>query len=155
MEGLKVNRRLRFGSDDDVLLLKEFISHNPLEDPVRWETIQQNISNSTGKDFKIRTLKDHVQLLLETFRKKDRSNRNRSGIEEVYTEQDHLLQQVTDMCSSYSADRTHKKQKITKEQQIAAVGKINRDAACAVLYVEENEKPTWEHDYLCEYKIFN
>lgn len=63
--------RLRFTFDDEIALLREFVANNPSEDPQKWETIQQHVEETTGKSFLIRTLKKHLQLLLEIFAKKD------------------------------------------------------------------------------------
>ncbi|XP_044764525.1 uncharacterized protein LOC123321086 [Coccinella septempunctata] len=64
-------KRLRFSSDDDLALLKEFLNNNPLKDAKQWETIQKNVFEITGKNFKVRTVKDHVFLLLEMWKQKD------------------------------------------------------------------------------------
>ena len=64
------NKRLRFTYSDDIAFLKEIISNNPLEDPEKWNIIQRNLERITGKPFLVRTLKDHLQLLLELFKKK-------------------------------------------------------------------------------------
>lgn len=63
--------RLRFTYEDEIALLREFVGNNPSEDAQKWETIQQHVEESTGKSFLIRTLKKHLQLLLEIFSKKD------------------------------------------------------------------------------------
>lgn len=70
-------KRLRFSSDDDLALLREFISHNPLDDAEKWVNIQTNIYQITGKKFSIRTLKDHLFLILEIWLKKDTDNQKK------------------------------------------------------------------------------
>lgn len=65
------NRRLRFTYDDDVLLLREVVAQNPIANPERWELVQINVERTAGKQFQIRTLKQHLQLLLELFLKKE------------------------------------------------------------------------------------
>lgn len=69
--------RLRFTHDDDILLLREFLTQNPIQNPQGWERIQQNIEILTRKKFLIRTLKQHLQLLLELFLKKEKENKIR------------------------------------------------------------------------------
>lgn len=69
-------KRLRFTSEDDLCLLREVVGHNPLEHPENWTIVQKNIKTSTGKDFAIRTLKDHMMLLISLWKKK-------SGVEKA------------------------------------------------------------------------
>lgn len=64
-------KRLRFNSDDDLALLRQFVTENPLEDAEKWGNIQKNVAEITGKLFSIRTLKDHLHLILELWLQKD------------------------------------------------------------------------------------
>lgn len=70
----KKTSRLRFTYEDDVILLREFVSVNPIKDLQGWEVIQAHIRISTGKNFLIRTLKQHLMLLLELFLKNVKSD---------------------------------------------------------------------------------
>lgn len=63
-------QRLRFSYEDDLMLLREFINVNPISNPEGWEHIQRNISLVSKKDFQIRTIKNHLALLIELFLKK-------------------------------------------------------------------------------------
>lgn len=67
----KESKRLRFTSDDDLALLREFIWQKPLEEPEKWGIVQKNVFDISGKKFSIRTLKDHLFLILETWLLKD------------------------------------------------------------------------------------
>lgn len=73
----KTSTRLRFTYDDDITLLREFLSQNPIRNPQAWEIIQRNIEIISRKKFLIRTLKNHLQLLLEFFLKKDEENKKK------------------------------------------------------------------------------
>jgi hypothetical protein len=73
---LKVSKkkRLRFNADDDLCLLRAVVRENPLQDPDKWETIKKNILLAVTKEFPIRTLKQHLQILLDTYKEKDTSH---------------------------------------------------------------------------------
>nr|CAH7719066.1 unnamed protein product [Callosobruchus chinensis]CAI5850227.1 unnamed protein product [Callosobruchus analis]CAH7726433.1 unnamed protein product [Callosobruchus chinensis]CAH7740987.1 unnamed protein product [Callosobruchus chinensis]CAH7751189.1 unnamed protein product [Callosobruchus chinensis] len=58
-------KRQRFSDLEDLLLLREVLSLNPFEDPDLWLTVQQHISSTTGKLFSVRTLKEHLDLLVK------------------------------------------------------------------------------------------
>lgn len=45
--------RIRFSYEDDILLLTEFISQNPLEKSGAWEIIQQHLLSLTKKIYLI------------------------------------------------------------------------------------------------------
>lgn len=70
MEQKQVCRRLRFIYEDEVALLREFISVNPITNPLGWEVIQEHLYVLTGKKFLIKTLKSHMVKLLDDFLKK-------------------------------------------------------------------------------------
>lgn len=63
------SKRLRFSSDDDLCLLREVVGQNPLATPENWTMVQNNIRSSSGKEFSVRTLKDHLLLLLTMWKK--------------------------------------------------------------------------------------
>ncbi|VEN41879.1 unnamed protein product, partial [Callosobruchus maculatus] len=123
----KAVKRLRFTADDELALLREFVNVNPLDDAEKWKDIHSNILLTTGKSFLIRTLKDHLFLILDVWLKKDKSNRIISGVEEIYSERDHLLQEVSDMCNKAKVVPLTKTKRITKEKQISNLGKTVRD----------------------------
>lgn len=68
-------KRLRFNPDDDLALLREVVNLNPLGNNENWTAVQENLEKITGKRFIIRTIKDHLQLLLELFNKKEDENK--------------------------------------------------------------------------------
>ncbi|CAG9763982.1 unnamed protein product [Ceutorhynchus assimilis] len=62
--------------------------------PNRWNDIQKNIQELTGKKFGVRSLKERIQLLVDKFRQKVEHDKYKSGIEEGVTEMDDLLHQI-------------------------------------------------------------
>lgn len=62
--------RLRFTYEDDFTLLTEFLNVNPIINSEGWDRLQTNMQITTGKHFLIKTLKQHLQLLIEAFLKK-------------------------------------------------------------------------------------
>ncbi|CAH1106797.1 unnamed protein product [Psylliodes chrysocephalus] len=93
-----IEKRIRFNSYYDLCLLRGVLLENPFAETEKWKLVQENIKSSCCKEFSIRSLKDHLQLLLEAFLKKDKSNQIRSGMEEIYSEKDHLLQENSNIC---------------------------------------------------------
>jgi len=67
-------KRLRFSYSDDLMLLKEFLYKNPTKDREILEKIQNHLQQQIGKYFLIKTLKNHLFLLLDAFIKKDNSD---------------------------------------------------------------------------------
>ncbi|XP_069693831.1 uncharacterized protein [Periplaneta americana] len=94
--------RLRFTISDDICLLREVLAVNPYEDSSRWSDIHNKIREGTGKDFCLRTVKDHVQHLVQLWKKEDKANLRKSGTEEQYGEKEQLLQQITDMARDFT-----------------------------------------------------
>lgn len=70
-------KRNRFSSEDDIVLLKEVIANNPMSNPQTWIQVAKQVNTLSGKSFSLRSIKDHLQLLLKLFLKKDRENRNK------------------------------------------------------------------------------
>ncbi|XP_044746591.1 uncharacterized protein LOC123308108 [Coccinella septempunctata] len=146
-------KRLRFSSDDDLALLREFLNNNPLKDAEKWETIQKNVFEITGKNFKVRTLKDHVFLLLKMWKQKDTKSQKSSGVEEVYSERDQLLQEIADICRESEALLAKRKRPLPKEKQIAELGKKARDSCLSSLQTGDDlihggERSQPDHDYI-------
>ncbi|KAF5299123.1 hypothetical protein FQR65_LT09481 [Abscondita terminalis] len=63
-------KRLRFREEDDLALLREVLSLNPFENPNSWCEIQELIFLTTGKKFVIKTLRDHLLLLIKLWLEK-------------------------------------------------------------------------------------
>ncbi|CAH1103034.1 unnamed protein product [Psylliodes chrysocephalus] len=135
------NVRLRFTSNDEIVLLREVLAQNPFEDPKKWTTIKDNIVNVTNKSFSLRTLKNHFDVLLLNWLRKDKANRNKSGIEETYTEADVLLQEL------YDLSQVCNRQKISTSS--IEDGKAIRELAVTaqIENKENNEVIERDHDY--------
>lgn len=63
-------KRLYYNPEDDLVLLREVAGHNPYEDGGRWDTIEKNVQETTGKAFKKRSLQDRVTNLAEKYQKR-------------------------------------------------------------------------------------
>lgn len=133
------SKRLRFSYDDDIFLLREIIAHNPLRNPAAWDEIQRDMETSLGKKFLIKTLKQHLQLLLELWAKKDKITKIRSGCEDPYSEKDHLLQEVSSICLESGGLPIKQKKMISKEKQIAELGRQARESL-ALNFVNDNDE---------------
>uniref|UniRef100_A0A6P7GRH1 Uncharacterized protein LOC114339912 n=1 Tax=Diabrotica virgifera virgifera TaxID=50390 RepID=A0A6P7GRH1_DIAVI len=94
---LKKAKRLRFTSEDDLLLIRQVRGVNPYFNHERWGDIQESVCEQTGKRFSIRCIKEHVENLINSWIKKERIDKAKSGIEEIQTEMDFLLQEVADL----------------------------------------------------------
>lgn len=73
----KGKKRLRFTFEDDVILLREVVSLNPFANPDAWEEIQKNVFLLTRKQFLVKTIRQHMKLLLELWILKEKSNEKR------------------------------------------------------------------------------
>ncbi|KAF5302625.1 hypothetical protein FQR65_LT19100 [Abscondita terminalis] len=105
--------RLRFTYNDDLVLLREFVRENPFLVPGDdgWDVLRRNVEILTGKGFTLRTLKQHLILLIELWLKKDKIDNVRSGIEGTCSEKDTLLQE---------------KENFKRESQLLELGKEAR-----------------------------
>lgn len=75
-EGGKKNR-VRFTYEDDVILLREIVSKNPLLNSEMWEEVKTNVCQMTKKTFSIKTLRQHMNILLEQWTEKENKNQKR------------------------------------------------------------------------------
>lgn len=90
--------RKRFHLQDDFVLLREVIKHNPFEDPDRWMNVVHTLRKETLKAFTVRGARERMELLLSQWSDTDSKERlKRSATQEQYVEKDKLLQQVFDM----------------------------------------------------------
>ncbi|XP_072398053.1 uncharacterized protein [Diabrotica undecimpunctata] len=147
------SKRIRFTSDDDLCLLKQVLGQNPLTYPENWRIVQENMRSTTGKFFIIRTLKDHLFLLLDIWKKKTEADQKRSGVEEMYSERDKCLQEIADMCADLTlAPPPKKRRAISKEKQIIELGRKMRDNHSSVYIESETRDSTQlvevDHSYV-------
>ncbi|XP_068897053.1 UPF0430 protein CG31712-like isoform X4 [Tenebrio molitor] len=101
--------RLRFTTEDDLILLRDVVGHNPFKGPSKWKQIQANLLCVSGKNFSIRSVREHVEHLLKLFVKKDRANLRKSGTEEQYSEKQRLLEEVKRLSTEFKERRFGKK----------------------------------------------
>lgn len=66
-----VMSRLRFSSQDDLILLREVIAFNPFMSPDNWKAVHENTCTQTKKNYTIRAVKEHLEHLLKTFMRGD------------------------------------------------------------------------------------
>lgn len=70
-------KRVRFTTEDNVILLREVLSTNPFEDAMRWVVIQDAMHEGTMKIISLRALRQHLELLLRKFIEQDDQNKNK------------------------------------------------------------------------------
>ncbi|CAG9762657.1 unnamed protein product [Ceutorhynchus assimilis] len=104
-------KRLRFTDHDDLSLLREVLGQNPIDNPAAWNIIQENMLSLTKKHFLVRTLKEHLELLVKLWLKEFKNLKNLSGIEVIQTEKEVLCQNVHElMCGK--ENQKHQKRNI-------------------------------------------
>lgn len=69
--------RKDLGSQQIKALLRELIKNNSLQDSKKWESVKTNLFIITVKNFYVRTLKDHLFLMLNVWGRKDASNQKK------------------------------------------------------------------------------
>ncbi|CAG9840698.1 unnamed protein product [Diabrotica balteata] len=111
MSELPKKKRLRFRDEDDLALLREVVGLNPFENPQLWVVIQEHIFSATGKKFLIKTLKDHLDLLIQIWLEKAKIFKDRSGIEEEHTEKDSLCQNIHCLMIEFRRKKSEKQKK--------------------------------------------
>lgn len=90
-------KRQRFCYEDEVMLAKEILEISPGGDSSKWEHVKQNMYTATGKIFSIRTLKFHIEHLVAKFENKEKADIASSGKEFIYSELDHLLEEIAEL----------------------------------------------------------
>uniref|UniRef100_A0A6P7FKJ4 Uncharacterized protein LOC114330364 isoform X5 n=1 Tax=Diabrotica virgifera virgifera TaxID=50390 RepID=A0A6P7FKJ4_DIAVI len=115
---IPVKKRLRFREEDDLYLLQEVAGQNPFENPFIWESIKANIYSLSQKDFSIKTLKDHLDLLINAWLEKVKAVKDRSGIEEAYSEKDQLCQNIYDYMIQFRKMSKRKKKNTLHKNKV-------------------------------------
>lgn len=64
-------KKFHFTKEVDLYLAREVVGQNPYEDQKRWNLIQINIMQITGKNILVRTLKERIRNLVSKFQKKE------------------------------------------------------------------------------------
>ena len=144
----------RFSAKDDVALLKEVISIFPQAAGRGKSEEQWLIVHSQFKKYHAtlridveapssKTIKAHVKLLTEYWRKEELASLRKSGCEEEYEEKEHLLTDLAEMLNEI--DSLKENQKTTKNQLLQKAekeGDILRKAALEQLSSRSNGTPT-------------
>ncbi|CAG9760270.1 unnamed protein product [Ceutorhynchus assimilis] len=112
-----LRKRQRFTDHDDLVLLREVLSHNPFENPALWHVIQENVSSLTGKTFVIRTLREHLERLIKLWLEMFKILKDKSGIEVVSTEKDTLCSNIYDLMKEFK-DSKKKKTSVSASKTI-------------------------------------
>ncbi|CAG9769837.1 unnamed protein product [Ceutorhynchus assimilis] len=90
-----VKKRLRFKDEDDIALLREVAKQNPFANPKLWDIIRRNVVMLTSKDFSLKTLKDHLNLLIELWCENKKALKAGFAVLQ-YPEKDQLCQDIFD-----------------------------------------------------------
>ena len=65
-------KRLKFKFDDEVILLREIVSRNPFKNGnTCWEEVKSSFLLLTQKDFTVKSIRQHVQMLIANWKNKD------------------------------------------------------------------------------------
>ncbi|XP_072383179.1 uncharacterized protein [Diabrotica undecimpunctata] len=120
-----LKKRQRFSDHDDLTLLREVLGHNPFVDQTGWNVIQENLFSVTGKQFSIRTLKDHLERLIKSWLQEYKILRDKSGIEVTETEKDLLCHNIFDLMEESKASKIKKfkPQNLEKQKGVEARNK--------------------------------
>lgn len=113
--------RVRFSIFDDIILLREVLHQNPYECDSRWSDVLESVVKITSKKFTLRSIKEHLQHLLDLWTNEDRGNLRKSGTEEQYNEKEQLLHQIKDMkreFRNYLSNKLPIKEKESKRKGI-------------------------------------
>lgn len=67
-------RRIRFTAEDNVELLRLVVYENPYKDETKWVNITEDMIKTTGKQFTIRGITDHLEYEFEKWNAKNNFN---------------------------------------------------------------------------------
>lgn len=71
-------KRMRFRYEDDVILLREIVSRDPFSNGQRaWDEIKLNMMSLTKKDFTIKSIRQHIQILMDQWKKTETKHEKR------------------------------------------------------------------------------
>ncbi|KAH7965723.1 hypothetical protein HPB49_010059 [Dermacentor silvarum] len=93
--------RVRFTRADDLILLQVVNEIRPVCDPMRWQEVAKIVEAKTCKLCSARRVRERFDLLLIQFRRKDTTNRAKSGVEEAVGEWEELLQHISDLAREW------------------------------------------------------
>ncbi|VEN39277.1 unnamed protein product [Callosobruchus maculatus] len=138
-----LRKRLRFSESDDVVLLREVVGQNPFDNPMLWAIVQKNVKSLTKKDFSLRTIKEHLGLIIKLWLKEiDDLKDYRSGMIYQLTEKQTLCAEVYNLMKEFKYEV--KKTKLNKTLNTSkTLGVTAREEAA-----KSNELNNTEIDYV-------
>ncbi|VEN48652.1 unnamed protein product [Callosobruchus maculatus] len=151
MENMKILRkRLRFSERDDIVLLREVLGQNPFENPVSWAIVQENMKSLTRKNFSVRTIKEHLGLIIKLWVKEIDGLKDRSCIEYHPTEKQTLCAEVYNLMKEfkYEAKKTKLNQALDKSKKL---GIMAREEAKNSVLQNNIENDYVDHDILVDH----
>ncbi|KAF6211255.1 hypothetical protein GE061_014372 [Apolygus lucorum] len=117
-------RKIKFTSEDDLMLLKEVAAENPFEDGSKWRVVAEKMKRIISKAFTARNLRERVNYLLQRYELHFEEWKVASGKDEATLERISLLQEVRDMKQEFHGKRAKKGQQLASQ-----TGKMLRDEA--------------------------
>ncbi|CAH1099372.1 unnamed protein product [Psylliodes chrysocephalus] len=115
--------RLRIKKEDDICLIREVAGHNPFLNSKLWTKVKENVNLLCEKNFLLKTLKDHVDLLIKLWLKKTKILKDKSEIEEAFSEKIQLCQNI----QNYMIQFRLKGEMTAKKKPAIHPGKIERN----------------------------
>ncbi|KAG5866883.1 hypothetical protein JTB14_037484 [Gonioctena quinquepunctata] len=91
---IPVKKRMRFRAEDDIALLREVARQNPFSNSGVWDVIREHVFLLTAKSFSVKSLKDHLDLIIKLWLDKTKTMNKKSATEEDYTEKEQLYQDI-------------------------------------------------------------
>ncbi|KAG5891339.1 hypothetical protein JTB14_034407 [Gonioctena quinquepunctata] len=112
---IPVKKRMRFREEDDIALLREVAGQNSFSNSGVWDVIREHVFLLTAKNFSVKSLKDHLDLIIKLWLDKTKTMKYKSGKEEDYTEKEQLCQDIYEYMNQF---RMKQKRKNTKKIQM-------------------------------------
>ncbi|CAH1100039.1 unnamed protein product [Psylliodes chrysocephalus] len=146
-------KRLRFTYEDDIVLLREVVSRNPFQNSDMWEEVKTSVFQVTKKLFSIKTIRQHIQLLLDQWIEKEKNNQKSSGVEEPYSERDVLLQEVKDFVEEDKQIKCTKLQNKKAQKMITESAKELRTEMAVSFYEANINNSIIDHNYVSNSQV--
>ena len=115
-------KRFHFSEEDDLNLFKEVINVEPYaakhgEKEKKWDFVACNLCYAYGRELSFKTVRDRFNEKMKEFQKKTKESKRASGVEENYTEYEHLLKDIHDREEAFKNMKEEKKyEKIEKKR---------------------------------------
>ncbi|CAH1111509.1 unnamed protein product [Psylliodes chrysocephalus] len=102
-------KRLRFTYEDDIVLLREVVSRNPFQSSDLWEEVKTSVFQVTKKLFNIKTIRQHIQLLLDQWIEKEKIIKKDEDFEMASTSNKNNVQPSNSIVVDEIANETPRK----------------------------------------------